>query len=163
MIKFVRFYKTLVILTHFTPDASLWRHKNSKILQKCQFFELWPILDFLAYCRACKNRTGQAMIVKFGEVIHHNTYYKSWKFELRHMTDRWDIRSAIISFVFYCSRTIGNFENFIFPEIVVFFMVYRFNYMSRSQDTVSFSTSTSKMPINRKIEYIGNTKFWGTI
>ena len=135
----------------------------SKSDQKALFIELWPILDFLPYCRACRNRTGQAMIVKFGEAIRHNKYYKSWKFELQQMTGRWDIWSAIISIVFYCSRTIGNFENFIFLEIVVFFMVYRFNYMSRSQDTVYFSTSTSKMPINRKIEYIGNTKFWGTI
>ena len=62
--------------------------------------------------------------------------------------------SEIISIVFYCFRTMGNFENFILLGMVVLFMVYPPNYEWRSQDTAIFSTNTSKMPINRKIEYI---------
>ena len=80
MIDFVVFYKVLPILSHFTQDVQLLR----KILQQkssnwpifVKSGQIWHIFDFLAFLKACKKRTEQAVILKIYGVIHPHEYYR---------------------------------------------------------------------------------------
>ena len=82
MIDFVVFYEGLPILTHFTQDVQLLRQilqqKSSKWAIFVKSGQIWHIFDFLAYLKACRKRTAQAVILKIYGVIHPDMFYRSW-------------------------------------------------------------------------------------
>ena len=81
MIDFVVFYEGLPILTHFTQDARLLRQILQQKSSNWPIFvksgQIWHICDSLAYLKACRKRTEQAVILKIYGVIHPDGYYRS--------------------------------------------------------------------------------------
>ena len=81
MIDFVVFYEVLPILSHFTQDVQLLRQilkqKSSKWAIFVKSGQIWHIFDFLAYLKAFRKRTAQAVILKSYEIIHLSEYYRS--------------------------------------------------------------------------------------
>ena len=82
MIDFVVFHEVLPILSHFTQDVQLLRkilqQKSSKWAIFVKSGQIWHICDFLAYLKACRKRTTQAVIPKINGVIHPDMFYRSW-------------------------------------------------------------------------------------
>ena len=82
MIDFVVFHEVLPILSHFTQDVQLLRkilqQKSSKWAIFVKSGQIWHICDFLAYLKACRKRTTQAVILKNFRLIHPDIYHRSW-------------------------------------------------------------------------------------